>query len=227
MVNEFNFEPLGLRYKIVSYVLDLNAFKYGGMRLKEEALKLPCGSIPLKFSTYTRPFSLAACARMTDCKVGSSITVKCKFYQRVSSVRDTLWAIHEVINISLKETGFKLITYVLLIACWPFNCWINPLYSPTWPSNYLRTVTALQAITEHANSYTTFFFYVEPVSQRRMYNSINKSGVRMKLWRKKYLWHRERQYVAIQLLAGWRRLVGLVPDVPDGWSFPDVREHAG
>ena len=38
----------------------------------------------------------------------------------------------------------------------------------------------------------------------------------------KFLWRRERHYVAIPDMAVWLRLARLAPDVLDGWSFADV-----
>ena len=48
------------------------------------------------------------------------------------------------------------------------------------------------------------------------------SEVRIKFWSMKNLWRRERHYVAILNMEVWLCLARLVPDVPDGWSFPDV-----
>ena len=33
-------------------------------------------------------------------------------------------------------------------------------------------------------------------------------------------------YVATHILMVWKRLAGLAPDQPHGWSFPDVRDLA-
>jgi len=50
----------------------------------------------------------------------------------------------------------------------------------------------------------------------------NFSGVRIKFWHMKVLWHRKRRYVAIPNMEVWLHLVRLVPDVPDGWNFADA-----
>jgi hypothetical protein len=50
----------------------------------------------------------------------------------------------------------------------------------------------------------------------------NFSGIKKNFWGMKILWYRERHYVAIPYMAVWYRLARLAPDVPDGWSFPDV-----
>ena len=49
------------------------------------------------------------------------------------------------------------------------------------------------------------------------------SGVRTEFWDMKILWNCERHYVAIPNMEVWQRLARLAPDVPDGWSFPDVQ----
>jgi hypothetical protein len=47
------------------------------------------------------------------------------------------------------------------------------------------------------------------------------SGLRINFWGMKLLWRRERQYVAIPVMAVWQRPD--MPDEPDGWSFADVK----
>ena len=48
------------------------------------------------------------------------------------------------------------------------------------------------------------------------------SAVRIKFWSVKIFWLRDRHYVAIPDMEVWQRLARLVPDPPDGWTFPDV-----
>jgi len=62
----------------------------------------------------------------------------------------------------------------------------------------------------------------QPVSE--IFDVVRKlSEGRTKFWGVKFLWRRERRYVAIQNMEVWKRLARLAPDVPDGWSFPDVQ----
>jgi len=49
------------------------------------------------------------------------------------------------------------------------------------------------------------------------------SEVRTEFWGMKFLWRRDRQYVATPNMEVWQRLACLAPDAPDGWSFPDVK----
>ena len=49
------------------------------------------------------------------------------------------------------------------------------------------------------------------------------SGVRIDFWGVKFLWRRDRHYVATPNMEVWQRLACLAPDAPDGWSFPDDR----
>ena len=60
----------------------------------------------------------------------------------------------------------------------------------------------------------------QPVSE--IFNVARKlSEGRIKFWGMKFLWRRERRYVAILNMEVWKCLARLAPDVPDGWSFPD------
>jgi hypothetical protein len=49
-------------------------------------------------------------------------------------------------------------------------------------------------------------------------------GIRINFWGVKFLWHRERHYVAIPYMAVWLSLACLAPDMPDGWSFADAND---
>ena len=57
---------------------------------------------------------------------------------------------------------------------------------------------------------------------KSVYDASPRYGIRNHFWDAKILWRRERRYVAIPNMEAWERLVRLAPDLPDGWSFPDV-----
>ena len=42
-------------------------------------------------------------------------------------------------------------------------------------------------------------------------------------WGVKILWRRERHYVTIPVMAVWEHLACLAPDIPERWTFADVR----
>jgi hypothetical protein len=59
-----------------------------------------------------------------------------------------------------------------------------------------------------------------------IYATRKNLSIRIRNWGMKFLWDRERHYVTIPYMAVWHRLARLAPDVPDGWSFPDVMSQS-